>query len=83
MSDRILDSISRRVLLEVTDAQERVTTLDDLPAISEAFLASSLREVQPVRSIDGREIPQAPSPAATAAAAAVREHIEAALASAA
>ena len=80
LSDRILDSISRRVLLEVTDAQERVTTLDDLPAISEAFLASSLREVQPVRSIDGREIPQAPGPASAAAAVAVREHIEAALA---
>ena len=62
LSDRILDSISRRVLLEVTDAQERVTTLDDLAAISEAFLASSLREVQPVRSIDGRAIPQAPGP---------------------
>ena len=80
LSDRILDSISRRVLLEVTDAQERVTTLDDLPAISEAFLASSLREVQPVRSIDGRDIPAAPGPVSADAAARVREHIEAALA---
>ena len=79
LSDRILDSISRRVLLEVTDAQERVTTLDDLPAISEAFLASSLREVQPVRSIDGRAIPAAPGPVSADAAARVREHIEAAL----
>ena len=62
LSDRILDSISRRVLLAVTDASERVTTLDDLTQISEAFLASSLREVQPVRSIDGRAIPAAPGP---------------------
>jgi branched-chain amino acid aminotransferase len=80
LSDRILDSISRRVLLEVTDAAERVTTLDDLESISEAFLASSLREVHPVRSIDGRAVPEAPGPVATAAAERVREHIAAALA---
>jgi branched-chain amino acid aminotransferase len=80
LSDRILDSISRRVLLAVTDASERVTTLDDLAQISEAFLASSLREVQPVRSIDGRAVPDAPGPVAAEAAARVREHIEAALA---
>jgi branched-chain amino acid aminotransferase len=80
LSDRILDSISRRVLLAVTDARERVTTLDDLAAISEAFLASSLREVMAVRSIDGRAIEAAPGPVAIAAAERVREHIEAALA---
>jgi branched-chain amino acid aminotransferase len=79
LSDRILDSISRRVLLAVTDASERVTTLDDLTRISEAFLASSLREVQPVRSIDGRAVPAAPGPVSADAAARVREHIEAAL----
>lgn len=69
--------------MAVTDAQERVTTLDDLAAVSEAFLASSLREVQPVRSIDGREIPSAPGPVSADAASRVREHIEAALAPAA
>jgi branched-chain amino acid aminotransferase len=79
LSDRILDSISRRVLLEVTDARERVTTLDDLASISEAFLASSLREVMAVRSIDDRALEAAPGPVAIEAAARVREHIEAAL----
>jgi branched-chain amino acid aminotransferase len=79
LSDRILDSISRRVLLAVTDASERVTTLDDLTQIGEAFLASSLREVQPVRSIDGCAIPAAPGPVAIAAAERVREHIAASL----
>ncbi len=82
LSDRILDSISRRVLLEVTDARERVTTLDDLARIDEAFLASSLREVHPVSAIDGHDLPEAPGPVAKASAAAVREHIEAALANA-
>lgn len=80
LSDRILDSISRRILLAVTDASERVTTLYDLQSISEAFLASSLREVQPVRSIDGRAIPAAPGPVSVDAAARVRAHIAAALA---
>jgi branched-chain amino acid aminotransferase len=79
LSDRILDSISRRVLFEVTDARERVTTLDDLSSISEAFLASSLREVHPVRSIDDRAIPAAPGPVSADAAARVRAHIVAAL----
>jgi branched-chain amino acid aminotransferase len=82
LTDRILDSISRRVLLKVTDARERVTTLDDLAAISEAFLASSLREVQPVGSIDAEALASAPGPVANDAAARVREHIETALASA-
>ena len=80
LSDRILDSITRRALMAVTDASERVTTLDDLAAASEAFLASSLREVHPVHAIDGVALPQAPGPVSTAAAAAVREHIEAELA---
>ncbi|MDX6680487.1 MAG: branched-chain amino acid aminotransferase [Solirubrobacteraceae bacterium] len=79
LSDRILDSISRRILLAIADARERVTTLDDLPSISEAFLASSLREVQPVRAIDGRAVPDAPGPVSNAAAKLVREHIEAAV----
>ncbi len=79
LTDRILDSISRRILLEVTDACERVVTRDELATISEGFLASSLREVQPVRSIDGQAIAAAPGPVSIAAAASVREHIEAAL----
>ena len=81
LSDRILDSITRAALFAVTDVRERITTRDDLPAIGEAFLASSLREVHPVRSIDEIVIDQAPGPVSVAAAARVREHIEAALGS--
>jgi branched-chain amino acid aminotransferase len=83
LSDRILDSITRRALLAVTDAAERVTTREDLAAATEAFLASSLREVQPVRSIDGSALPQAPGPLSSAAATAAREHIDSALSQAA
>ncbi len=53
----ILDSITRRKLIEVLeDVEEGDFPLDDLLSASEAFLASSVREVQPVSSIDGREL---------------------------
>ena len=83
LSERILDSITRRVLLEVTDARERVTTRDDLAVASEAFLASSAREVHPVGAIDGVALARAPGPVSSDAAAAVREHIASAVARAA
>jgi branched-chain amino acid aminotransferase len=80
LSDRILDSITRRALFAVTDVEERVTTLDDLRTIDEAFLASSLREVHPVHAIDGTPVAAAPGPLTAAAAERVREHIAAELA---
>ncbi|MDP2710902.1 MAG: aminotransferase class IV [Solirubrobacteraceae bacterium] len=79
LSDRILDSITRRALLAITDAQERVTTQDDLALASEAFLASSAREVHPVHAIDGVGLAQAPGPLSAAAATAMRAHIAAEL----
>ena len=55
--DGILDSITRRKLLELLDDVEEGTFgLDDLLGASEAFLASSVREVQPVSSVDGHEL---------------------------
>ena len=75
LADRILDSITRRVLFAVTDVQERVTTLDDFGALEEAFLASSIREVHPVHAIDATPIVGAPGPVTLAAAERVREHI--------
>jgi branched-chain amino acid aminotransferase len=80
LSDRILDSITRRVLFAVSDVEERVTTLDDLRALDEAFLASSIREVHPVHAIDGTPIAGAPGPVTADVAERVREHIAAALA---
>ncbi len=80
LADRILDSITRRVLFAVTDAQERVTTLDDLRALEEAFLASSAREVHPVHAIDGAPIDGTPGPVTVEAARRVRERIAAELA---
>jgi branched-chain amino acid aminotransferase len=53
----ILDSITRRKLLEVLDeVEEGHFPLDDLTSATEAFLASSVREVQPVSAVDGIEL---------------------------
>lgn len=76
LTERILDSITRARLLRVTDAEERVTTVDDLAGAQEAFIASSVREVLPISSIDGRALPAAPGPVTTAAGRAFREHVD-------
>jgi branched-chain amino acid aminotransferase len=79
LEERILDSITRRALLAVTDVSERITTLDDLRGVSEAFLASSAREVQPVHAIDDIAIPAAPGTVSLEAAKAVSAYIGARL----
>jgi branched-chain amino acid aminotransferase len=78
LSDRILHSITRERLLEITDAQERVTTTDDLATLDEAFIASSVREVLPISSIDEREL-EVPGPVTVQVAQAFREHVAASL----
>ncbi len=55
LEDHILASITRQILLELTDAREAVCTLDDLRAADEAFLASTVREVLPIASVDEHE----------------------------
>ncbi|MCW3010119.1 MAG: 4-amino-4-deoxychorismate lyase [Solirubrobacterales bacterium] len=72
LSDHILDSITRRKVMAVSDAQERVLARGDLPRLEEAFLASTLCEVHPVTAIDGALLPGAPGPRTSAVAAAVR-----------
>jgi branched-chain amino acid aminotransferase len=74
LEDHILDSITRRRVIALMGATDRVTSTDDLRDVGEAFLASTTREVHPVHAIDGRDLPG--EGALTAAAArAVRERI--------
>ncbi|MGK2939670.1 MAG: aminotransferase class IV [Solirubrobacteraceae bacterium] len=80
LDDHILDSITRRKLLELVDIRERITPLDDLADASEAFLASTTHEVLPVARIGDRALPVAPGPLTSAAATAFRAHVEAELA---
>ena len=60
LSDHILASITRTVVFELADAQERSCTVDELLAADEAFLVSTTRELQPVASVDGRALPSGP-----------------------
>jgi branched-chain amino acid aminotransferase len=82
LADHVLDSITRRLVMSVTDAREQPTALEDLARAQEAFIASSVREVLPVVRIDELQL-EAPGPRTSAAAAAVRERIDAELAAAA
>ncbi|TML97120.1 MAG: 4-amino-4-deoxychorismate lyase [Actinobacteria bacterium] len=56
LDEHVLDSITRRRVLEVTDAVERPVTVDELRSASGAFLASTTREVQPVHHIEDIEL---------------------------
>src|SRR3954451_17804177 len=57
LDDHILASITRGRLLRACDITERSIAADELGDVREAFLASTVREVLPVHSIDGRELP--------------------------
>jgi branched-chain amino acid aminotransferase len=78
LDEHILASITRDRLVALLDVRERSCPLDDLYSASEAFLASTLREVMPVHAIDGRELP-APGRLTLQAAERLRERIEAEL----
>jgi branched-chain amino acid aminotransferase len=81
LSDHVLDSITRRLIMSATDAREHATSVDELAHAQEAFIASSVREVLPVARIEQLSL-EAPGPRTSAAATLVREHIDAQLAAA-
>jgi branched-chain amino acid aminotransferase len=58
----VLESITRDRLIKALKVEEGVWPVGDLRAASEAFLASTTREIQAVFSIDGTELPSAPGP---------------------
>jgi branched-chain amino acid aminotransferase len=62
LEDRILASITRARVLEECDAAEEPCTLEDLGAATEAFIASTVREVMPIAAIDDLALPAAPGP---------------------
>lgn len=79
LEDHILASITRRLVVELSEAQECACTLDDLYAADEAFLTSTTREVQPVAAVEEQEF-AGEGPVTARAAAVVRERITAELA---
>lgn len=63
LKEGVLASITRdRLLKAVPGIEEGAWTLDQVKGASEAFLASTTREIQAVASIDGVELPAAPGP---------------------
>lgn len=58
----VLASITRDRLLAALEVSEGEFALSDLLGASEAFLASTVREVQPVHSVDGTELGAVPGP---------------------
>ena len=76
LEDHILDSITRRHVIAVTGAQERVTTLDDLASVAEAFLGLDAARGAPCRPRSKeRELGSVPGPLTSSASAAVAERI--------
>jgi branched-chain amino acid aminotransferase len=58
-----LPGITRELVLEwLGDVVEEPLPLDALAGADEAFLTSSTRDVQPIRTVDGRALPSAPGP---------------------
>ncbi len=79
LSDHILASITRALVIDVCGASERACTLEDLFDADEAFLASTVREVQQIAAVDDHEFPDS-SPVSERIAAAVGDRIAAELA---
>jgi branched-chain amino acid aminotransferase len=75
LSDGILDSITRRRLLEECEVTEAPCTLDDVRAAEEAFIASSVREVLAIAAVDDIVLPHAPGPVTRAARDALRQRV--------
>jgi branched-subunit amino acid aminotransferase/4-amino-4-deoxychorismate lyase len=76
LSDHVLDSITRRALLELLPgAREEVLTQAELERAREAFVASTTREVQAVGAIDGAALPVVGGPLTRAAADTFSAHV--------
>jgi branched-chain amino acid aminotransferase len=66
--------VTRGLLLELGDqVAEATLTLDDLHTADEAFLSSTVREVQPIATVDGTALAAAPGPLTEKLAAAFKD----------
>jgi branched-chain amino acid aminotransferase len=78
LDEHILASITRDRLMRLVDAVERPCPTETLMGASEAFLASTIREVQSIGAIEDVEFEEGPR--TREAAAAFRAHVESELA---
>jgi len=73
LGDGVLESITRDRMIKALQVEEGSWQIDDLHGASEAFLASTTREIQAVSSVDGRVFAAAPGPRTQEAQAAFAE----------
>jgi branched-chain amino acid aminotransferase len=83
LSTGILDSITRRVVLDALEVEEGEFDRSGLAAAGEAFLASTNREIQPISAVDDQSLELVGGPACERARAALAEAVQRELASAA
>lgn len=62
LSSGCLAGITRQLLLELVEVDERDIPISELESVDEAFLASSTRDVQPIEDVEGRRLPTCPGP---------------------
>jgi branched-chain amino acid aminotransferase len=63
-----LAGVTRALVIEWADAVEEALPLEALADADEAFLSGTTRDVQPIRSVDGKALPAAPGPVTKKAA---------------
>jgi branched-chain amino acid aminotransferase len=76
LDEHILASITRDRVLRLLEVDERPATLDDIRDATEAFLASTTREVQAVAAVEDFALPSVNGERTGEAAQALRRHIE-------
>ena len=72
----VLLSVTRTRIIDGMDVEEGHWPAEDLREATEAFLASTTREVQPISEIDGRRVHSAPGPSTAEAQAVFRRALE-------
>jgi branched-chain amino acid aminotransferase len=73
LSEGILESITRRMVMQYLRSDEQRCARSDLDDCREAFLAGTLRGIQPVESIDGRRLDRVAGPQTSRAAEIYRQ----------
>ncbi len=62
LTDGVLESITRDRMIKALQVEEGSWNVEDFHGASEAFLASTTREIQAVSSVDGKAFSAAPGP---------------------
>lgn len=60
LSSGCLAGVTRALVLEIADAVEEPVPAERLGEVTEAFLTSTTRGAQPIRTVDGRALPECP-----------------------